>query len=335
MEEEYESGVKSLDEEEPPQFIPSWVLYLSGLGAAFITLSFVYRFYKEYQRLKSGKEDDDGDIALRLQNRNNLFGSLLNISIMGRHRRLSDIESDGGRHSFTKMKSRLSDNFTPSPLSSSIVRSIDAVPSQVASRKRAFQPSKIELMSGDTVQSTFTRTPCIRGLKGNIIFTAPMVQKAFAMLPTKYRIRDLRLLYKGSVDGFNIRTFYTRVRHQGPNLLIVQDMKKHVFGAFVPSSWRKSEYYYGTGETFVMKLHPEFKPYTWTSKNSYFVLAKNDFIAIGGGSNFAIWLDQSFRKGSSLPCDTFDSPELSKTGDFTCMDLEVYGFDDPSYVPPA
>jgi len=59
----------------------------------------------------------------------------------------------------------------------------------------------------------------------------------------------------------------------------------------------------------------------------YFILSKDNSIAVGGGDHFAIWLDGNFRYGSSLPCQTFRSPQLSSQPQFLCHELEVWGFE--------
>jgi hypothetical protein len=51
-----------------------------------------------------------------------------------------------------------------------------------------------------------------------------------------------------------------------------------------------------------------------------------DFIACGGGDNFALWLDESFMHGSSKPCETFNSPQLGSHPEFTVCAIEVWGF---------
>ena len=51
-----------------------------------------------------------------------------------------------------------------------------------------------------------------------------------------------------------------------------------------------------------------------------------DFIACGGGNNFALWLDESFMHGSSKPCETFNSPQLGSHPEFTVCAIEVWAF---------
>ena len=54
--------------------------------------------------------------------------------------------------------------------------------------------------------------------------------------------------------------------------------------------------------------------FRWTKSNSHFQAGSGEFIAIGGGSHFALWLDEELHFGSSGPCETFGSPCLAGRG---------------------
>ena len=58
----------------------------------------------------------------------------------------------------------------------------------------------------------------------------------------------------------------------------------------------------------------------------YYMLSRSDHLAIGSGRRFALWLDSAFRDGASGPCATFDSPTLSKRGNFQAYEVECWGF---------
>ena len=49
-----------------------------------------------------------------------------------------------------------------------------------------------------------------------------------------------------------------------------------------PAHRQESYRYYGSGESFVMRIHPEFHVYRWTHDNSFFTLANPDHLAFGG-----------------------------------------------------
>ena len=84
------------------------------------------------------------------------------------------------------------------------------------------------------------------------------------------------------------------------------------------SAWRVHDSYFGLGTCFVFTLQPSFKVFPASGANQFFQLANNSAMALGGGDNFAIWIDEALRKGTSKHCDTFASPSLSSEEEFRC-----------------
>lgn len=147
-------------------------------------------------------------------------------------------------------------------------------------------------------------------------------------LPPRYSTSDWNLLYSTLKHGISINTFYSRVVGKGPTVLLIEDSKHYVFGAFISDSWRNdTSSYYGTGESFLFSLKPIFKVYKWTSLNNYFVLSTGHSISIGGGGSFGIWINKDFTEGSSNTCTTFNNPTLSSDQIFKCNHIEVWGLD--------
>jgi hypothetical protein len=176
----------------------------------------------------------------------------------------------------------------------------------------------------------------------------------YANLPPLLAIQQsLKLIYSIAVHGANINTFYDRMVESGPTIMILQDSKGSKFGCFCLEEWRPRHTYYGSAASFVFILSPNHACYRYNdnhnanslSHGQYFMLAKNDFIAMGGGNEstskplnsannsaatssngFAIWLDNSFYRGRSLFCNTFNSPCLASSVDFTVSEMEVWAF---------
>jgi len=149
-----------------------------------------------------------------------------------------------------------------------------------------------------------------------------------SVLVSRVKLSDWVLLYNSLEHGCNLTTFFNQTRGQGPTLILFKDKMKHIFGAFVGDSWSKNEKsYYGLGDSFVFKLHPDFKAFHWTEKNDFFVENHpNDHISIGGGNGVAIYLDSEFLNGRSTVCDTFDNEPLASTEFFQCVKIECWGF---------
>ena len=130
--------------------------------------------------------------------------------------------------------------------------------------------------------------------------------------------------YTTSVHGYNLSKFYSLARGCGPTVMVVLDAKGSVFGAFAPHSWTRGPSYYGTGESFLMKIHPHFESFKWTRKNHQFMVSRSDFIALGGGGNFGLWMDAAFERGTSAPSPTYDNPCLAGSEHFKIVGLELW-----------
>lgn len=148
-------------------------------------------------------------------------------------------------------------------------------------------------------------------------------------LPMRLRLCEWSLLYSSEQHGCSLRTFYHRAERAGPTLLVVLDAQGHIFGGFASESWRTSRRYFGTGETFLFKVHPDFATFRWTRVNSLFLFGAPECIAFGGGSQGSaagLFLDSSFEYGSSYLCRTFANEPLAGSPDFKCIKVEVWGF---------
>eukprot|EP00475_Leptophrys_vorax_P037260 TRINITY_DN6399_c0_g2_i1.p2 TRINITY_DN6399_c0_g2~~TRINITY_DN6399_c0_g2_i1.p2 ORF type:complete len:410 (-),score=99.88 TRINITY_DN6399_c0_g2_i1:1255-2484(-) len=145
-----------------------------------------------------------------------------------------------------------------------------------------------------------------------------------AALPRRYSVGDWELRYSTANDGFSLQTFYANASQGRSTVLVIRDTEGYVFGAFVPERWQISSTQFGNGETFVFSVHPKLQIYPWTRANSFFAVAKSDYIAIGGGKHFAIWVTSGLRQGSSGPCETFNSPKLSGLSEFEIDVIELW-----------
>ncbi|KAF7839955.1 oxidation resistance protein 1 [Senna tora] len=152
----------------------------------------------------------------------------------------------------------------------------------------------------------------------------------YTSLPALIHGRKWMLLYSTWRHGISLSTLYRRsMLWPGLSLLVVGDRKGAVFGGLVeaplrPSNKRK---YQGTNNTFVFTNtvgHPTV--YRPTGVNRYFTLCTTDFLAIGGGSHFAIYLDGDLLNGSSAVSETYGNPCLAHSQDFEVKEVELWGF---------
>ncbi|CAH3857269.1 unnamed protein product [Pieris brassicae] len=171
----------------------------------------------------------------------------------------------------------------------------------------------------------------------------------WSWLPVRITMYQPVLLYTTEEHGCSLTTFYVRVEHHEPTLLMIKTCNNEVFGAYCSTRWfernQKDERgnrqaYFGTGETFLFSLHPVRAKYPWvgcaaenndgdsktTHASSLFMAADNTMITIGGEDGQAIWMDENIRYGKTDRCSTFNNPPLCPSGDFEIRVLEVYGF---------
>ncbi|XP_050685434.1 GTPase-activating protein skywalker isoform X2 [Leptidea sinapis] len=171
----------------------------------------------------------------------------------------------------------------------------------------------------------------------------------WSWLPVRITMYQPVLLYTTEEHGCSLTTFYVRVEHHEPTLLMIKTCNNEVFGAYCSTRWfernQKDERgnrqaYFGTGETFLFSLHPVRAKYPWVGAienkedgdvktshgSSLFMAADNKMITVGGGDGQAIWMDENIRYGKTDRCSTFNNPPLCPSGDFEIRVLEVYGF---------
>jgi hypothetical protein len=108
------------------------------------------------------------------------------------------------------------------------------------------------------------------------------------------------LLYTTEEHGCSLTTFYVRVEHHEPTLLMIKTCNNEVFGAYCSSRWGERnqkddrgnrQAYFGTGETFLFSLYPDRAKYQWVGIEGdkvghgaeLFMAADSKMITIGGG----------------------------------------------------
>lgn len=151
----------------------------------------------------------------------------------------------------------------------------------------------------------------------------------FAALPVIVQGRKWMLLYSTWRHGISLSTLYRRsMLWPGLSLLVVGDRNGAVFGGLVEAPLRPSKKrYQGTNDSFVFSNvsgHPViFRP---TGINRYFTLCSTDYLAMGGGGHFALYLDGELLNGSSSSSETYGNPCLAWSSDFEVKEVEMWGF---------
>lgn len=101
------------------------------------------------------------------------------------------------------------------------------------------------------------------------------------MLPDYAKIREPKLFYASSSDGYNIGNLY---RKCGPiqndynfSLFLIQTTKNRVFGFFTDEVMGRAKDYIGSPETFIFTLRPELNTYYDTGANTRFLLCEEKY----------------------------------------------------------
>ncbi|KAL3671520.1 hypothetical protein V7S43_003440 [Phytophthora oleae] len=138
-------------------------------------------------------------------------------------------------------------------------------------------------------------------------------------------------IYGVEANGSSLETLLILAKKQSPTLLVVKDVEGNVFGGFASDEWHRAFHYYGTGESFLFSFASQnaaggFVKYQWSRKNSYFMLCSDESLIMGGGGNFGLFLDSDLSRGSTGACETFNSPPLTTSQEFFCVQVELWGF---------
>ncbi|GLU20452.1 hypothetical protein SLE2022_366530 [Rubroshorea leprosula] len=164
----------------------------------------------------------------------------------------------------------------------------------------------------------------------SLLLTEKTRSALYASLPALVQGRKWLLLYSTWRHGISLSTLYRRsMLWPGPSLLVVGDRKGAVFGGLVEAPLRpiNKRKYQGTNSTFVFTNTPGhpviFRP---TGANRYFTLCSTEFLAIGGGGHFALYLDGDLLNGSSSVSETYGNPCLAHSEDFEVKEVELWGF---------
>ncbi|XP_075476869.1 uncharacterized protein LOC142518088 [Primulina tabacum] len=168
-------------------------------------------------------------------------------------------------------------------------------------------------------------------LMDDSLFISPHLHQFFeSSLPNIVKGCQWVLLYSAVRHGISLRTLIRNTSgHSGPCLLITGDKQGAVFGGLLdcPLTATAKRKYQGTTQTFVFTtVHGEPTLFRPTGANRYFYLCLNDLLALGGGANFALCLNEDLLSGTTGPCETFGNSCLAHEQEFEVKNVELWGF---------
>jgi TLD len=190
-------------------------------------------------------------------------------------------------------------------------------------------PVRIEL---PLVQADLLHAP-------QIISEAMLQQLVQDAVPSSLQVSTTwKRLFSISLHGDCVSSMLNRCALFRHSLIVVKTMCGTILGGFASEPWSAracldKTRYYGNGSSFLFSSSPQrhdgkLNIYKWVGANDYCQLCDIPAgrIALGGGGNFGLVLQDNFLRGSSGPCATFENPSLVPgRGSFDVVEFEVYG----------
>ncbi|KAL2906070.1 Oxidation resistance protein 1 [Bienertia sinuspersici] len=158
--------------------------------------------------------------------------------------------------------------------------------------------------------------------------------KLYGSLPSLVKGRKWMLLYSTWKHGISLSTLY-RKSTLCPGLSL---LRRCSFGGVVeaPLKPSKSKRYQGSNSTFFFQTYSANQLFIVRqvligvvlsfSANRYYTLCSPDFLAMGGGRHFALYLDSDLLNGTSASSETYGNPCLALSEDFVVKEVELWGF---------
>ncbi|CAH2105014.1 unnamed protein product [Euphydryas editha] len=183
----------------------------------------------------------------------------------------------------------------------------------------------------------------IQAIKSQILDQSELFT-LWSWLPVRITMYQPVLLYTTEEHGCSLTTFYVRVEHHEPTLLMIKTCNNEVFGAYCSTRWfernQKDERgnrqaYFGTGETFLFSLYPERAKYPWVGcsigadgkgeekvshASELFMAADSKMITIGGGAKYP-WVGCAKEDGTEGDAKTTHASSLFMAADNTMITI--------------
>lgn len=132
---------------------------------------------------------------------------------------------------------------------------------------------KDEIQNTQTQQLTVTLPGEKQPKKKFDYLSKLQLEALWVWLPQRLQIKEIQMIFTTEQHGRSLITFYNLCANEEPTILLIKTQKDQVFGAFCSHAWRRSNQYYGNGESFLFKLAPQMGKFGWTSSQPpYFMV---------------------------------------------------------------
>ena len=144
-------------------------------------------------------------------------------------------------------------------------------------------------------------------------------------LPHIYRQTSWTCIFAASNDGFSLRSLLVASSQKEPLIMLILSKGGDKIGAYLSQGLPVVHGFSGTAACFVFRASPLIEVFPSSRKNSHYVAAGYDSLQIGASNNKAsLFIDSNLKIGLSDPCETFNSPQLTKDNQFEIIDVEIW-----------
>lgn len=189
-----------------------------------------------------------------------------------------------------------------------------------------------------------------------LLFDSKIVQKMtmqgdILRIITLFEVRELKLLYRASVNGFGAKNFHQCCDNKGPTIIIIKSNHNRIFGGFTDIDWttpEKHKQVMGRGNTFVFTFQKDkfgirslhrMKCVQGHYEVSHYpeggpCFGSNEFLMLHGGQSGQT-LPYSISKNKTRKAGS-DALYIAGSEFFNVVELEVYSvksIDDPTDSP--
>ena len=150
------------------------------------------------------------------------------------------------------------------------------------------------------------------------------------MLPYEFTILDMKLIYQGEKDGYNLKNIlaleeiYTKTSNI---LFLIETYEDEIFGfAMNHLTMHTDNKYYRPGTSILISIKPEMKLYSPNNDSEEIFFFDTKSLIFGNGPNGpAIHLNEDLVEGDSYEGGCFNNPSLVKTKNhFKIQKIEIY-----------
>eukprot|EP00826_Nyctotherus_ovalis_P014220 TRINITY_DN1393_c0_g1_i1.p1 TRINITY_DN1393_c0_g1~~TRINITY_DN1393_c0_g1_i1.p1 ORF type:complete len:469 (+),score=87.59 TRINITY_DN1393_c0_g1_i1:195-1601(+) len=192
-------------------------------------------------------------------------------------------------------------------------------------KRELIQSKKLRLLSRNNWEEIFPSSSIIASFWDKVTLLSWISETC-----KNYKI-DLKLLWKGSRDGFIAETFHSKCDNKGPTVTIVKS-NNFIFGGYTEKSWTSEKTYVDDPRAFLFSLTHGTKLDRQKHAGKSIYCSDDIGPTFGGGHDFYVCYNVApYNANSSKGNQTYELPEgvdadtyLAGSKPFSVAEIEVY-----------